>query len=377
MPQLNKSLIADASVMRKPRPRVAVLKTKPETVLEDYGRLMRLARYQKALPKQYKTILKLNLSWTLYFPACSTQPWQLDGVVRAMRADGYRKDRLLPVENKTVVTNPVKGARLNKWMPILKEQGLKYTPLPDVKWVRYKPKHEMLALDKIFPDGHLIPKMFVGTNVVHFPTMKTHGHTTTTGAIKNAFGGLITVRRHHCHKMIHEVLVDLLQIQHDIHKGVFAVMDGTVAGDGNGPRTMFPHSANCILASEDQVAIDALAAKMMGFDPMKIPYLRMSHDRGLGTADVKQIEIVGDAKAAKKTNLGFSVGRSPVIFWDQMLRKNFGFTERLLFHTPLFKMCVFGSEFYHDWLWYPAVGRGRIRAFNKTPWGQLFKEYKQ
>ena len=65
-----------------------------------------------------------------------------------------------------------------------------------------------------------------------------------------------------------------------IHPGIFAVMDGTTAGDGPGPRTMFPVVKDYILASADQVAIDAVAAYLMGFDPMTIDYLRIAHDLG-------------------------------------------------------------------------------------------------
>ena len=86
-----------------------------------------------------------------------------------------------------------------------------------------------------------------------------------TGAMKNAFGGLLNERRHWTHEVIHETLVDLLMIQKKIHPGVFAVMDGTFAGDGPGPRCMIPHVKNVLLASSDQVAIDAVAAKLMGF----------------------------------------------------------------------------------------------------------------
>ncbi len=354
------------------RPIVAVLKTKPAKVLDDYGRLMHLAEYQKHLPKNKETILKLNLSWTLYYPACSTQPWQLEGVLKTLLKDGYKK--LIPVENKTVVTQPVKGARLNKWLPILKRYGQKFVPLPHVEWVDYKPKGDMLALDKIFPEGHKIPKMFIGKNVIHFPTIKTHGHTTMTGAMKNAFGGLITERRHHCHKMIHEVLVDLLTIQKEIHPGIFAVMDGTVAGNGAGPRTMEPVVTNYILASADQVAIDAISAKMMGYDPMKIPFIKIAHDRGLGIGDPKQIDIVGED--ISNVNFGFKTYKSPIIAGDQMMRKGaLSFVEPLLFHTGLFHMCVFGSEAYHDYLWYPLIGKGRIDEFNKTGWGKLFNSY--
>jgi len=131
---------------------------------------------------------------------------------------------------------------------------------------------------------------------------------------------------------------------------------------------------NRILASEDQVAVDAVSAKMMGFDPLKIPFIKIAHDKGLGVGDVGQIEIVGDD--VKEVNYGFATGRSPVIFFDQSFRKNsFNFLEPLLFHTPLFKLCILASHVYHDLLWYPIIGRKRIRGFNETPWGELFNSY--
>lgn len=584
--------------------KVAVLKTKPSTVLQDYEKLMNLADFKKALPKNKELVIKLNLSWSLYYPACSTEPWQLDGVLKTLTENGYKN--IYPVENRTVVTNVWKGAQGNKWLPILKKYGLKYYPLTETKWVKYRPINELLALDEIFHHGTWVPEMFIGKNVLHLPTMKcvhpdtkisiskdetvkikdlvskihkkqgtitnesdkfsmskkslhtlnihgkvekgnakmfwetpateniievktethkkvkvskqhpfltpngwvqskylkpgdkiavhnqnkkeyvnavplnpklflklkqiinseygvanrssfkyamdngyvlvskeivnrminelkrkrisgnhvlarylkfltsedihwdsiesveemgadtpslydltvektsnfigngiilhnTHGHTTITGAMKNAFGGLITMKRHHCHKNIHEVLVDLLTIQKEIHPKLFAVMDGTVAGDGAGPRTMDVKVKNCILASEDQVAIDAISAKMMGFDPMKIDFIRIAHDKGLGIGDPKQIDVVGED--IKNVNFGFKTKKSLVIFMDQTLRKKYPIIEPILFHTPLFKMCIFGSEYYHDHYWYPRIGKKKIDQFMKTEWGQLFRRY--
>lgn len=356
--------------------RVGILRTSPESVVKDYPKLMRVVEYESFLDKNVKTILKLNLSWTLFFPACSTPPWQLEGVLRTLKEDRYND--ILAVENQTVVTHPWKGAYYNKWLPILKKYGVEFQPLTDVEWIRYEPKAEMLAMYDIF-DEILIPKIFVGSNVVHLPTVKTHGHTTTTGAIKNAFGGLIPKYRHHAHKKIHEILVDLLAIQKEIHKGIFAVMDGCVCGNGAGPRTMEPFIGNIILASGDQVAIDAVAAKIMGFEPLEIDYIKMAHDKGLGTGDIDQIEIIGISKKEfEKLNFKFKVKKSPIIKWDQILRKktaNIKWLHRLLFYSSIFKTFIFASEFYHDWFWYPLIGKLRIKKFMRTDWGKLFEEY--
>jgi len=356
------------------RVRVAVLKTSPETVLDDTRAIMGLADYQRFLPKDQDILIKLNLSWTKYFPSCSSQPWQVEGVVRTLIEAGYSRENLIPVENKTVVTNPVKGARNNKWLPILEKYGLEFVPLPDVEWMVYPFKSPLLKLNEIFPEGILIPKMYVGKSILHLPTVKTHGHSTTTGAVKNAFGGLLKEVRHYAHKYIHEVLVDLLYMQRELHPGLFVVMDGTVCGNGAGPRTMLPEIRNIILASGDSLAIDAVAAKIMGFEPMDIPYIRMAHERGLGVGDLRQVQIAGEDIA--EMNFGFKTRRSFVIWGDQMIRKGFLRPfERLLLHSPLVFWAPLASNVYHDLMWYPTIGRKRIRRFMKTEWGALWKKY--
>ena len=354
--------------------RVAVLKTTPQAILDTYREIMHLAKYEKSLSKDTDTLIKLNLSWTKYFPACSSQPWQLEGVIKTLLEDGFPKEKLLPVENKTVVTDPVKGAHNNKWIPVLEKYGLNFTPLPDVEWVKYDFEHKLLKLNQIFPEGIEIPKMFIGKNIVHLPTLKTHGHSQTTGAVKNAFGGLLKEARHYAHKYIHEVLVDLVIMQKQLHPGIFAVMDATVCGDGAGPRTMVPRVKNFILASADSVAIDAVAAKMMGYNPMEIPYIRMCDEMGLGVGNPDNIEILGEE--ISDVNFSFTTKRSLVIWGDQMLRKGFlRFLEKPLLHSPLVVWAPFASNLYHDFLWYPTIGKKRIRQFMKTEWGKLFQKY--
>ncbi len=358
------------------RAKVAVLKTRPETVLEDYVRLMKLADLEQHLDPTKTTILKDNISWHFPFPAANTTPWQMEGVVQGLHGAGYKD--LTCVQNKTVVTNAFKGEDLNNYVPIFKKYQIPVLynfKEEDMTWVKYEPKHKMLVLDKIFPEGIMIPDYFFGKNIVHLPTVKCHIYTTTTGAIKNAFGGLLNTKRHYTHSWIHETIVDLLAIQQEIHSGLFAVMDGTTAGNGPGPRTMFPVVKDYILASADQAAIDAVAAWMMGFDPMSLKYIRLAHENGLGVGEMNEIEVVGADISAERW--GFTVGdnlasRAGDILWFGALKG----IQNFFFRTPLVNVFILGSETYHDYYRWPLKDRRVFeRWLAETHWGQLFQQY--
>ena len=193
--------------------------------------------------------------------------------------------------------------------------------------------------------------------------------------MKNAFGGLLNEFRHWTHPVIHETLVDLLMIQQKIHAGVFAAMDGTFAGDGPGPRCMIPHTKNVILASSDQVAIDAVAAKLMGFDPLSIKYIRLAHDLGLGCGDVADIEVVGDTAEAKKSwgfvgpfkKMTFASSMQHKIYWGP-LKKPIEWSLK----TFLAPWAYLASVVYHDSFWYPLKAKRAMAKVLESDWGRLF-----
>jgi uncharacterized protein (DUF362 family) len=359
------------------RGRVAVLRTRPETVLEDYARLMELADLRKALPQDKETILKINISWQTWYPACSTTPWQLEGVIRALLAAGYRN--LIGAQNDTVVVDAYVGEKNNKHKYVVDKYGMRNVHLyePQYHWVCYEPSQPFLVLDRIYPEGIYIPEILIGRNIIQLPTTKTHVFTTITGAMKNAFGGLLGTKRHWTHGVIHETLVDLLMIQQDIHPGILAVMDGTLAGDGPGPRAMRWHEKDIILASADQVAIDAISAHLQGFDPLSIPFIGIAHEMGLGVGDPDQIEIVGeDQDWVMSQNWDFVqedtfASRGQKMIYHGPLKP----FESLLLRSPLVPWSYFASNFYHNVYWYPFVGRKRVERALQTKWGKLFAEY--
>jgi len=82
---------------------VAEVRTTPGTVLEEYHRLMNLAGSQAVLDRSADTALKVNIYWHLFRSSSSTTPWQLEGVVRAMKRDGLDPSLVHACHNRTLV----------------------------------------------------------------------------------------------------------------------------------------------------------------------------------------------------------------------------------------------------------------------------------
>ncbi|MDY0357805.1 MAG: DUF362 domain-containing protein [Sedimentisphaerales bacterium] len=369
------------------RAKVAVVRTSPRTVLEDYHRLMNLAGYQDAIAKDADTALKINISWHFFFPGSSTTPWQLEGVIRTMERDGYDPNLIHGCHNRTVVIDAHLGERENKQINVIDAHGLRNVHLYEgQEWIHIRDAvgdlaDKFLCLNEVYPKGFHIPKRFIGENIIHLPTVKTHVFTTTTGAMKNAFGGLLNEKRHWTHPVIHETLVDLLTIQKKVHRGVFAVMDGTFAGDGPGPRCMVPHVKNVLLASADQVAIDATAAKMMGMEPLRdLKYVRLAHDMGLGCGDPGQIEIVGDVDAARENwhfegpfrKMTFAARMQHLIYWGP-LKKPVEWSLK----TVLAPWSYLASVLYHDSFWYSFKAKRVMNRIASSDWARLFQNWEK
>ena len=141
---------------------------------------------------------------------------------------------------------------------------------------------------------------------------------------------------------------------------------------------MMPHVKNVILASADQVAIDATAAKMMGFDPMEIKYIRLAHELGLGCGDLRDIEIVGD-QAAAEANWGFVGPYQKMTFASRMQHKIYwGPLKKpieLSLKTVLAPWAYMASVIYHDSFWYPFLAKKQMAEVLDSVWGRLFRDW--
>ncbi len=216
---------------------------------------------------------------------------------------------------------------------------------------------------------------FVGNSII---LHNTHGHTQMTGAMKDSFGLYLTKNRHLAHLMIHEVLVDLLLLQQTISHSEFVLTDGTIVGDGPGPRTMVPKVGNVLIATSDMVAADTVQTRLMGLDQKLVRKLQIANELGLGESDPNKIDIVGDFESWEDLpNFDLSPGKSPVIQWNRGFLKVPGM-ETFLFRSPLMWLPTQLSGLYHDAFWLPLKGKKWVKWFlEETEWGALWDSYSE
>lgn len=150
-------------------------------------------------------------------------------------------------------------------------------------------------------NGHSLDKVYLAVSaldadvVINLPKLKTHSLTVLTCGVKNMYGVIPAGLRTRFHgKYIKNE--DFCQMLVDIFSAIkpqLTIVDAVVAMDGEGPADGSLKQAGVILASEDTVALDAVATKIMGLNPADIYTTRYGDERGLGVGNLQDIEVVG------------------------------------------------------------------------------------
>lgn len=350
------------------RSTVAVLKTAPESVVSDYGRLLDLASFRDVLNAGRDIAAHPCLTLNHFFPSASTPPWQLDGVLGTALGAGIPADRMFVWYDAASGISLSKGRVLNRHIPILGRLGVSAECFEGrERRIRYTPKTPLRVLSRLFPEGIPLPERLFGATILHLPTMKTDLLTTINGAVRSSYDGLLGGMAHPARGELNDAIIDALALQKEIAGGTFAVMDGVFAGEGTNPHNLQPHERNVLLASADPVALDAVALHLAGHDPLSAPYVRMAQETGMGVGDLSEIQVLG----ADLSELSFplspkeSPGARRVRSLDQA-------ADGTVF-APLGKAVTT----LFDWYWFLTVGEDRIRQALRGPWGQVFERYRR
>lgn len=345
-------------------PNVSVVRVAGDAPSRDHvaaavQRAMELAGWREFIPRGAPVALKPNLGWDLLLPGATTSPWVLEGVVRTIR-DWV--GALYVVESDQVVVDVEKALRLNRIDRVCREY--------DLTWVNMTraPMQRVLL-----PNGRVlkeltVPEILLRTKLVTVPVMKTHNKTVITGAIKNQWGCL-PMFRHNYHLVLDAALADI----NAVVRPCFAVMDATIGLEGNSPKSGIPKVVNRLLASGDCVALDAVAAKVMGFDPAGIGHLAECVAAGLGTADLEQITVSGDDDLS--LNLHFLPAQHNLVSRMELVLRRRPALRPLFFDTPVFQVCCWLTQLYYAaWYYLLGIGRGRCnRILTATAYGAQWR----
>jgi uncharacterized protein (DUF362 family) len=330
-----------------------------DDVIASVRRAMELARWQEFIPRGAEVSLKPNLGWDLFLPGSVTSPWALEGVVQTIR-DWV--GTIYVVESDQVVVDVEKAFRLNRIDRICRDYGLTW-----VNMTRGPMRTVPLPQGRVLKEL-TVPEILLRTTLVTVPVIKTHNKTVITGAIKNQWGCL-PMFRHNYHLVLDAALADI----NTVARPCFAMMDATIGLEGNSPKSGTPKVVNRMLASGDCVALDAVAAKIMGFEPARIGHLRECVAAGLGVADLDRITTVGDDDLS--LNLHFVPAQHNAVSWFELVLRRRPALRRLFFDTPLFRLCCNLTLLYYA-AWYYVLGIGRARRdaiLSQTAYGAQWR----
>ncbi len=180
-------------------------------------------------------------------------------------------------------------------------------------WLNMARDWERVDLHSRFGDSTIVSRAVLEADLlVSLPKFKTHMGTVFTGAIKNSFGFIVGAEKARMHTLaprpsdFGELLLDI----YGLRPPDLVVIDAGTVMEGNGPSNGSLRQVGKLLAGTDGVAVDALAAHMMGVDPNRIPALRAADSRGLGPLELEALQVTGSFEVIPHFKLPMSLASS-------------------------------------------------------------------
>jgi uncharacterized protein (DUF362 family) len=269
---------------------VAIARTTDESI-DDAG-IERLARealshlggMERFVRPGQTVLIKPNLTvFRLAKDGCTTDPRLVAALVRLAQAAGAGRVQVGECSSCGQVTREM-----------METTGLGRLAEQAGAELVYFDEVEQVEVD--VPRGKLIhripvPRPLLEADVViDCPKLKTHFLDPVTGAIKNWGGAARQDTMHRLHRdRVEETVADLMSVT----RPDLVVMDAIVAGEGNGPVANRPRFVGCVVASDDPVAHDVIAAELAGFDGESMRFPRAAASRGVGIGERGRIDVLG------------------------------------------------------------------------------------
>jgi hypothetical protein len=339
------------------RPVVALVEATPDTILDDYRRVLELAGLGEIAGTGPVALVPQSApgGWV---PGAGSPPWQLDGTLSWL--EGVRGPGLAEQRGRTghsilaVPISPRGDAVAGEgwgWGEVLARHGVGLAG-PEFRMTRtFRADPPLPSLEAMSPKGLQVPVGLAGRSVLLLPVPALDAAWPVAGAVA-LLRGLLAPRLHRPGRLsAAEVLADLVGFARQAIGSLGVVTDAVIWDIRGAGLSRRPVNRNILLAGTDPVAVDAVSSRLAGQDPDRVPWLRLCRERGLGPSRIEDIRIAG-----RKDLLKLDFGVPGLTFGGGSA---LGRPQRM---------------FDRAWriLRKPAI----LKQHARTPWGRLYAEYR-
>lgn len=347
----NTSIVADEE-MQQTLPSVLFVKVKQmRGGVQKAVKVAMLPMWKERVLKGNKVFIKVNLISSEYVPGQCTSPLVLDEVLNELTGRGY--DVTLGDADLAAARQCNKAANVWGHKKLAKKYGARFQNLSEDELIKVR------LNGKIFKTLDIPKSVLEADSIVNLPVMKTHCLTGLTCSLKH-FWGVVPRVRHQYHLVVNDAIADITSFLKP--KIAYTIIDGTIAMEGNGPRTGVSKVCNVILASTDPVALDALAAEYMGMSTPK--HVKAAAERGVG---VLNCTLQGD-KFEPNPFILPNPDKQPIFKWEMAFRKSI--LKPIMFDTSMFEIFAWIATKYNSFWYYRREGRGYTEKIVDTWYGQ-------
>jgi len=308
--------------------------------------------------------IKVNLISNQLVPGQCTSPWVLEGVIQQV-LEGIPNARLTICDSDLAAAEQCDEA-FEIWghKQIAETYGARFVNLSKESGVKIDVPNSL-----IFREIE-VPKTIMNADcIITVPVLKTHVLSTITCALKHQWGIVNRTVRHQYHLVFDKAIADINTVLKNKLK--FAVVDGTIGMEANGPRTGHPVVCNLIIASPDMVACDAVAVALMGIPLEKVKHIQICARHGIGSLEYELVSDLDNLKPVHSFALPDKKW-APIFFWELFFRQSF--LNKLVFNTEIFKFVSWIATQYNSILWFRLRGnRYAQEIFNDPYYGLEFR----
>ena len=335
---------------------VALVEASPETIVEDYARVLGLAGLKEILADSPVALVPQTHSQG-FFPGAGSPPWQLDGVLawlenlQGRTPEGAAHKPKLPVVFPVFSSGGAAGSSGWAWEDVMARRGVPVASDHFRSPRSFRAEPALPGLETAMPKGLTLSSGLRDRAALILPVPSLQGGGPLSGSVDLLRALLAPDLRKVKGLATTEIHADIIRFAQQALPGLGVVMDAVLWQVDRRPGASLPVARNILLAGSDPVAVDAVASRLAGRVPEQDPWFRYCRDHGLGAVRESDIRLTGREELM---NLGFGTPEGAA-------SRSFRGPDRF----PL-------ADFYNRTFRRPSL----LKRYARTPWGRLFDDYR-